>query len=192
MRGVRVTGESPGASLIASGRVPKTTSTRCNGWGGWRAAYLWRYVMRPLVKSYGDISSVTRSPASTPDAVAAKFYPPNAPELVFSWSNCTLNRPLGEFLHDGTRDFNAIFFTHCPPSGDYTRVYARAFASSRCNTCKMKQRRDGFTMLPNATRIRPHWIQNATIQAIRPRKTSERQLVPENHRSDGILPSQPP
>src|SRR5580700_10853454 len=52
--------------------------------------------MRPLVRSYGDNSSVTRSPARTRIRLRRSL-PARWARTVRSWSSCTLNNPLGNF-----------------------------------------------------------------------------------------------
>src|SRR5690349_754157 len=52
--------------------------------------------MRPLVRSYGESSMVTRSPARTRMRLRRSL-PARWASTVRSWSSWTLNRPLGNF-----------------------------------------------------------------------------------------------
>src|SRR5215471_15863362 len=87
------------ASLLMACSSQYKTMRKCSG-NGWNCSvpvgYRCRKVMRPFVRSYGDNSSVTLSPANTRIRFR-RNRPAKCANTTRSCSSCTLNRPLGNF-----------------------------------------------------------------------------------------------
>src|SRR5450759_2503280 len=78
--------------------IPRRYGVWIFGWERYRTRllYLCRKVIRPLVKSYGDNSKVTLSPARTRMRLRRKR-PARCARTTRSCSSCTLKSPLGNF-----------------------------------------------------------------------------------------------